>query len=439
MIKTKMKLVFMVVLAVGLGVMANRTEAAVNDSMQTAKIISMDSLYSDSLTATVDSRFYKFTLSSSGRVTIDYKAYMRCSDYYIYDSTGKEVASSTYNEWNSVTELYSSIDKYDLTKGTYYYCVKKYISNVTGSFNFNMKFESADESFSEQQDGSDNSMALANSIDLTKQYRGQLACNDKKDFYKFKLDSTCKLRIEYKAYIRCSNFYIYDVNGQEVFSKTYNSWDDVSGIFSTVEYVDLEQGTYYFCAEKYYNEGNGNYDFMLSESTADIKLNKEVVKINKDSTTKLKATLIPDTNEKVEWKSGDKTIASVNSKGVVTGKMAGYTVITATVGDELKAECVVYVKPEATKLKKIKITSKWGSYGYMTLKWKKIKNVSGYQIYYAKSSSGKYRKITETSSESTNINMKRKKTYYFKVRAYVYGNDKKVYGVWSNVKSIYVK
>lgn len=437
-IKTKGKIILLaIVLSIGIFIATSKVEAATNNSMQTAQSISMNNLYSGSITNSVDSRFYKFVLSESGRITIEYKAYMPTSDYYIYDNNGKEIEAKTHNGWNSVTELYSSIDEYDLTKGTYYFCVKKYYSD-TGNFNFTIKYVSAKESFSEGNNGNNNLMSSANSISLGKLYKGQIASNDDKDFYKFSLDSDCRLKIAYKAYMPTSDYYIYDSNGKEIEAKTYNGWNGVSKCFTSEDYVDLENGIYYFCVAKYYRD-TGNYSFTLSKSTAAIKLNREVITLGKNKNITLKATLRPATNEKITWESQYKDIATVNSKGVVTGKKAGYTTITATVGDGLKAECRVYVKPDATKLKKVKSGKKYDKKRYVSLKWKSKKNIDGYQVYYAKSKKGKFKKLYTTYGTSVTISLKRKKTYYFKIRTYKYANDKNVYSSWSNIKSIYLK
>ena len=61
-----------------------------------------------------------------------------------------------------------------------------------------------------------------------------------------------------------------------------------------------------------------------------IKLNKSKGTVYVGKTIRLKAT-VNGTSKKVTWKSGNKKIATVNSKGKVTGKKAGTTVITANV------------------------------------------------------------------------------------------------------------
>lgn len=425
------------ILFIGIIVGTSETKAATNNSMQTAQSISMNTLYSGNITNSVDSRFYKFVLSESGRITIDYKAYMSCSTYVIYNSNGEKLEVSNANYWDNTTELYSSIDNYDLTKGIYYFCVEKY-AGKTGNFDFSMRFTSSGESFSEGEGGTNNLMSSANNIDFLKLYKGQIASNDDKDFYKFFLQQECKIKLVYEAQISCSTYYIFDNNGTKIEVSNANYWNDTSKRFISTKYIDLDRGTYYFCVEKYAGK-TGNYSFSLSQSVATIKLNKDSLTLAKNKTSTLKATLIPFTNEKIAWESQYKDIATVNSKGVVTGKKAGYTTITATVGDGIKAECRVYVKPDATKLKKVKAGYRYGRKRYIALKWKSKSNIDGYQIYYAKKNAGKYKKIYTTSSNAATVTLKRKKKYYFKIRTYKYVEGKNIYSSWSNVKSIYLK
>lgn len=76
------------------------------------------------------------------------------------------------------------------------------------------------------------------------------------------------------------------------------------------------------------------------DAAAKIKLNKSKVTVYLGSTTTLKVT---GTSQKVTWTSGDKKIATVNSKGKVTPKKVGKVTITASVSGK-KYKCVVTVK-----------------------------------------------------------------------------------------------
>lgn len=97
-------------------------------------------------------------------------------------------------------------------------------------------------------------------------------------------------------------------------------------------------------------------------------------------------------------------------------------------------------KPKKTSISKIKAQKK----GFKVT-WKKVSNAKGYQIKY--STSKKFTKKTSktatvkkaTTTSKTVKDLKKKKTYYVKVRSYKTVNGKKVYSDWSNVKKVKTK
>lgn len=75
------------------------------------------------------------------------------------------------------------------------------------------------------------------------------------------------------------------------------------------------------------------------------------------------------------------------------------------------------------------------------LSWKKVKDAKGYHIQYALNKKFTKKKKTKLIKKNkiTIKNLKKKKTYYFRVRAYKLNGKKKVYGKWSKVKKIKIK
>lgn len=71
--------------------------------------------------------------------------------------------------------------------------------------------------------------------------------------------------------------------------------------------------------------------------------------------------------------------------------------------------------------------------------WNKISGAKGYEVYRSTSKKGKYSKTTTSNLSYTNKNLTKKKTYYYKVRAYKVVNNKKVYSSYSSIKSISAK
>ena len=94
-------------------------------------------------------------------------------------------------------------------------------------------------------------------------------------------------------------------------------------------------------------------------------------------------------------------------------------------------------KPAKPKIKKLK--NKPGKKVTVTLS-KKVAGATGYQVAYAVKSSMKGQKKKSFRGTSVTIKkLKRKKTYYFRVRAFVKKNGKTVYGSWGGKKSIKIK
>ena len=90
---------------------------------------------------------------------------------------------------------------------------------------------------------------------------------------------------------------------------------------------------------------------------------------------------------------------------------------------------------------KVKLTSaKNGKGKKLTVKWKKVTGAKGYQLQYALNKKFKKKKNIQTKKTKYTIKkLKKKKTYYIRVRAYKMNGKKKVYGKWSTVKKVKIK
>ena len=103
-------------------------------------------------------------------------------------------------------------------------------------------------------------------------------------------------------------------------------------------------------------EGGYNATCVVTvlELVSTIKLNYESLRIGIDKTVILEAVVSTQTasNKKVSWKSSNTKIATVNSKGKVTGLAYGYATITATAqdGSEVEASCEVEVVRPVTRV-----------------------------------------------------------------------------------------
>lgn len=142
--------------------------------------------------------------------------------------------------------------------------------------------------------------------------------------------------------------------------------------------------------------------------------------------------------------AGNKT-TSYTDKNLTCGKKYYYYVKAFGKGNNTQI-CVgetdkTRVKIQPSKVTLNKVTQKSGSKA--KLSWTKLKNVSGYEVYYATAKNGKYKKLTTRKGSGTitytTKKLTKKKQYYFKVRAYKTVNGKKVYGSYSSIRSINMK
>ena len=96
-------------------------------------------------------------------------------------------------------------------------------------------------------------------------------------------------------------------------------------------------------------------------------------------------------------------------------------------------------KPKSAKFKKVKSAKK-----AISVEWKKVSGVKGYQVQIATDKKFKKNKKTVTikkqkTTKTTVKKLKAKKKYYVRVRTYKIVNGKKVYSSWSKVKSVKTK
>ena len=97
------------------------------------------------------------------------------------------------------------------------------------------------------------------------------------------------------------------------------------------------------------------------------------------------------------------------------------------------------LKPKSAKIKKVKSAKK-----AVSVQWKKVSGVKGYQVQVATDKKFKKNKKTATvkKQKTTKVTVKKlkaKKKYYVRIRTYKTVNGKKVYSAWSKVKSVKTK
>ncbi|MCR5702340.1 MAG: DUF6273 domain-containing protein [Lachnospiraceae bacterium] len=127
------------------------------------------------------------------------------------------------------------------------------------------------------------------------------------------------------------------------------------------------------------------------------------------------------------------------------GGDAGTTPVTTQAPQQVKPAIeagTAQKDTQVTKPKKVKIASFTNKSGKkLYVKWKILKNADGYEISIAtKKNFKKGKKTKNTKATSyTFSELKKNKTYFIRVRAFIDNNGKKVYGKWSAVKKVKIK
>ena len=127
------------------------------------------------------------------------------------------------------------------------------------------------------------------------------------------------------------------------------------------------------------------------------------------------------------------------NNGVVGTSPNGNNLIESQTSSNTQNSIPKVSKPSKVSIKSAKNSGK----KKITVTWKKQSKVMGYQIQYATKSSFKSaKKVTvkgASKTKTTISKLKKGKTYYVKVRAYVKSGGKTVYGKWSAVKKVKIR
>ncbi len=142
-------------------------------------------------------------------------------------------------------------------------------------------------------------------------------------------------------------------------------------------------------------------------------------------------------------KVGSTTSTSYTDKGLTKGKTYYYKVASYvnSNGAQVLSEYSDVKSVKAAAPAPATVSAKRAKKGAAKITWGKSTGASGYEVYMASSSKGKFSKVTTISKASTlsytKSGLKSGKTYYFKVRSYTTVSGKKIYSNYT--KTVKVK
>ncbi len=241
-------------------------EGGSNNSLAKADLVDLNTTYAGQIAINDHEDFYKFTLSTSGRIDLTLTMEMDLS-YSLYDASGTEM-ETVRCRYDSNTGQTTEKVTFDFTSGTYYFAIQYWsVTTGTGNYSFKLAFTSAGESFKESEGGSNNSLAMADTISLNTTYNGQIAYNDHEDFYKFTLTVSDRITLTLTMEMDLS-YSLYDASGTEL-QTVRCRYDSNKGQSTANATFDLTSGTYYFAIQYWsVTSGTGNYSFKLSAASA---------------------------------------------------------------------------------------------------------------------------------------------------------------------------
>ncbi|MCL1904246.1 MAG: hypothetical protein FWF94_07505 [Oscillospiraceae bacterium] len=267
--KVKNKILSVVMVVVIILTIIPATVYAANDSIGTAKLISFDTNISGQISTNNKADYYSVTLNNSGRISLSLTSFMRFYCIILYNSEGHEIWNTNRNEWISTTGQRSDTHKIDLEKGTYYFQINGYRYNTydasTGNYNFTVAFNS---SGANTPNPNNNNIATAQKIEFNSNVKGQIAINDRADYYSFELLNSGRISLSFTSFMRFYCIILYSSEGHEIWYTDRNEWISTTGQRSDTHKIDLEKGTYYFQINGYrynaYDASTGNYNFTVA-------------------------------------------------------------------------------------------------------------------------------------------------------------------------------
>lgn len=188
------------------------------------------------------------------------------------------------------------------------------------------------------------------------------------------------------------------------------------------------------------DQGNARIKAYTDATTtkSNFKLSSTSLGVSKGGSQNLSLKSAANVYRNVTWKSSNKKVATVNSNGKVKGKAYGTATISATfIGGSSKKTLKCKVTVGSSKVKNFKVSG--GK--KVKVKWKKSSDANGYEIQYATTKDGKYKKLSVISKGSTTSYSKKLSsgTYYVKMRSYKLSGKKKLYGSFTSAKKVIIQ
>lgn len=464
-----------------------RTAYAANDDFTRATDISVNKAVTDNLTSSSDQNYYKFNLPKNGYVNLLFSHNeLEKSDYLwkirLYNESKEEI--KTISSRGSKVETISN--NIGLPMGTYYIHVLIYDRYGSwSSINYQLcvnYYESED-----WEKEFNNGYLEANLLEPNKVINGSLMTGEDNDYYKFSIGANGYINLKFNHIELEESDYLwkirlYDESREEI--KTISSQGSKTETISNN--IGLPMGTYYVQVLKFDRYGDWssiNYQLCVNYFQSDgweTEFNDGYTQADELNIGKsISGSLLGDYDKdyykftvpqygyiKIDfthaWLETDldcwrielydetrNNLGRIMSKGSKPNDTAyawlgAGTYYICVDNQYLTNSTVDYALNVTYSTPKARIKSLTSDSEKLTLKWKKLQGISGYQIVTATNKKfTKKKKVTAIKSKKKNKTtikkLKRKKTYYVKMRGYITVNGVKYYGPYSKVKKIKIR
>ena len=464
-----------------------RIAYAANDDFTRATDIRVNQAVTDKMAYTNknDYNYYKFTISENGYINMNFshaelETTSNCWYIVLYNEERTQIRSiSSVGSEKNLTS-----NNIGLPAGVYYICVYNGLVKSTVNYQLKINYTKTDNWEKEFNDG----FTQANNIAINQSINGSMMyTNDTDyDYYKFTLskDGYVNISFNHMELETDSNcWYIVLYNKERTQIRSVSSAGSEKNL--TSNNIGLPAGMYYICVYNGLVKSTVNYQLKINYTKTDnwekefndgftqannIAINQSIngsMMYTNDTDYDYYKFTIPKygyikinfTHARLEtdsncWEIGlynkaRNSLGNIMSKGSKSNTN-GYVWLNAgtyyiCVNNSCLQKATVNYRLNVTySTPKASIKSVTSGSKKLTLKWKKLKGISGYQIVTATNKKfTKNKKVTTVKSKkmtkATIKKLKRKKTYYVKMRGYITVNGTKYYGSYSKVKKIKIR
>ncbi|MBQ9067855.1 MAG: hypothetical protein IJ131_02180, partial [Eggerthellaceae bacterium] len=242
------------------------------DDFASARTISTNTTYLDSLVSNGDEDWFKVYLSGKGALSVRFESthYVTGSDYnrhfydvYLYNDQSEELWNRDVIVGTTQANAAATLATTGLKAGWYYIKVETY--HFTGkTYKISANFTASNAWETEFND----SMSTATPISLNKQYAGTLMERGDDDWYKVTLPSAGALSVSFESthYVtgsdyqrHCYDVYLYNDQDEEIWERGFFVGTTKADAAATLATVGLPKGTYFIKVDYYNNWTDKKY------------------------------------------------------------------------------------------------------------------------------------------------------------------------------------